>query len=375
VLLKHDLLDHVFSARTRAGGAASVLFGAAAPGGVLNTVSKRPTDTPFKQFKVEGGNFGHAAVAGDVNIPLSDEWAMRLVGLARNSETVVDYIPNDSLYFAPSLAWTPSDDTTLVVQAYALKRETAYIYGVPVEGSLLPSPYGEIPRNRFVGEPDFDRQETRQYALSYHFSHDFTDSLSLRHGLRYLDARNDVPFIGLDGWNATTPSMQDRTAYDNALSSRGVSTDTSLEYKTVTGAVEHTLIGGVDYARYTNHDQWWFAAIDPLDMFDPVYGAQPGTMTYDGDYGGTISRLGVYAQDQVELGNLTVLLGGRHDWAEDTPIGEDTANTSAFTARAGAVYRFDNGFAPFVSFSQSFQPQSGFDNNGNRYEPTRGEQY
>ena len=357
-------------------GASSVLFGAASPGGILNTVSKRPTDTAFREFKVESGNYHHAAVAGDVNIPLSEEWALRMVGQARNGETMVDHIPNDSLYFAPSLSWTPSDQTTLVFQAYALKRDTAYIYGVPVEGSLLASPFGRIPRNRFVGEPDFDRQATSQNAFSYHLTHDFTDQLTLRHGLRYLDAHNDVSFIGLDGWNAVNPRMQDRTAYDNALSSRGVSTDTSVEFRTETGPVEHTVLGGLDYARYTNHDEWSFASVDPLDVFNPVYGSRVGSMTYVGDFGGTISRLGVYAQDQMKLGDLTVLLGGRHDWAEDTPYGAASSETtSAFTSRAGAVYQFDTGFAPFVSFSQSFEPQSGLDNDGERYLPSRGEQY
>jgi hypothetical protein len=38
-------------------GAASVLFGAAAPGGVLNTVTKRPQQEAFREVKVEGGNY------------------------------------------------------------------------------------------------------------------------------------------------------------------------------------------------------------------------------------------------------------------------------------------------------------------------------
>jgi iron complex outermembrane receptor protein len=49
--------------------------------------------------------------------------------------------------------------------------------------------------------------------------------------------------------------------------------------------------------------------------------------------------------------------------------------SNAFTGRAGVVYLADNGLAPFISWSQSYQPQAGTDRVGNRFKPTTGEQY
>lgn len=352
-------------------GAASVLFGAASPGGILNTVSKRPQREAFKELKVEGGNYDHFSVAGDINQPLSPDLSFRLVGVMRDSETWVDFVPNDSWYLAPSLAWTPSDRTSFTLMAHAQERHTKYINGVPAQGSLVPSPYGKIPRERFVGEPGWDKQETEQFSVTGLFSHEFSDGLTFRQGARYLDSENHVPFVALGGWSG---SAKERTAIDNMITTEGVSTDTSLEYKLQTGPLRHTLISGVDYARYTTHDKWWTGSVADLDMFHPVYGSPVGAMDYLGDFGSTISRLGVYAQDQLKVGNLNLLFGGRHDWATDTPAeGGEKEDSSAFTGRAGAVYLFDNGFAPFVSFSQSFEPQSGSEG-GKRFEPTEGEQ-
>lgn len=48
---------------------------------------------------------------------------------------------------------------------------------------------------------------------------------------------------------------------------------------------------------------------------------------------------------------------------------------SAFTGRAGLTYLFSNGIAPYVSYSQSFLPQAGFDSNNRAFDPTRGSQY
>jgi iron complex outermembrane receptor protein len=83
-----------------------------------------------------------------------------------------------------------------------------------------------------------------------------------------------------------------------------------------------------------------------------------------------------------------VLLGGRQDYVvTKTYVRTDdlgqylpepfsfTDRQDAFTGRAGLVYLFDNGVAPYASFTQSFQPQSGTDINGNAFKPTEGEQY
>jgi iron complex outermembrane recepter protein len=47
----------------------------------------------------------------------------------------------------------------------------------------------------------------------------------------------------------------------------------------------------------------------------------------------------------------------------------------AITGRAGAVYLFDNGFAPYASFAQSFLPVLGTNIAGTPFEPETGEQY
>lgn len=355
-------------------GAASVLFGAAAPGGILNTVTKRPQREPFREVKIEGGNYDHFSIAGDLNQPISPDLAFRIVGTMRDSDTWVDYTPNDAWYVAPSLTWTPSDRTSLTLMAHVQERHTAYMYGVPVEGSLLANPFGKAPRNRFVGEPGWDKQETEQYSVTALLTHEFSNDLTFRHGTRYLDSQNHVPFTGLDGWDAATPSEQNRTAYDNLITTKGVSSDTSLEWKVATGPVGHTLLAGVDYARYDTHDLWWFGSAANLDIFNPVYGSPVGAMTYAGDFGSTIGRLGVYAQDQLKFDRLILLFGGRHDWVADTPVGGEERDERATTGRAGAVYLFDNGFAPFASWSQSFEPVSGFDADGKRFEPSHGEQ-
>ena len=47
----------------------------------------------------------------------------------------------------------------------------------------------------------------------------------------------------------------------------------------------------------------------------------------------------------------------------------------AFTGRAGVTYLFDNGLAPYFSYSESFQPTGGTTRAGNAFKPTTGTQW
>ncbi|WP_323166808.1 TonB-dependent receptor domain-containing protein, partial [Pseudomonas bubulae] len=54
---------------------------------------------------------------------------------------------------------------------------------------------------------------------------------------------------------------------------------------------------------------------------------------------------------------------------------KSSLDSEAFTGRVGLVYLFDNGLAPFVSYTESFLPLAGADVNKKPFEPSTGNQY
>lgn len=354
-------------------GAASVLYGAAAPGGVLNVVTKQPQSEPIRELMVEAGNYDHRALAADLGGTVSNGLAGRLVMRARDADTEIDYIPNDTRYVAPSLRWTPNDNTSLTLLAHYNERRTAYIWGVPVEGSLVSSPYGKLPRDRFVGEPDFDEQETRQASFGWLFNHRFADGLSLHHGLRWIDSENHVRFTNLRGPDQNDPRIYQRRAFDELETTRGISADTNLQAEFDGAGVQHKVVVGFDIADHRIGSIWELAPLGALNLFDPQYGAVPGAFAPLSDDRDDQERLGVYAQHQVKTGALTVLWGVRRDEVKSEFNGE-VEKEGATTGRFGVVWELVPGLAPFISWSESFEPVSGRDNDNQRYVPTRGEQ-
>jgi iron complex outermembrane receptor protein len=354
-------------------GAASVLFGAAAPGGVLNVVTKQPHDAHVNEVIAEGGNYKHRALAADLGGAASETLSGRLVVLARDGDTSIDHIPNNTRYIAPSVRWAPDAATSVTLLAHHAERRTAYVWGVPVEGSLLPSPNGKLPRDRFVGEPDFDRQDTRQTSVGWLATHRFTEGLSLHHGLRWIDSENHVRFTNLRGPSAGDSSVYERRAFDELESTRGVSTDTRVQADFDTAGVRHKAVAGIDYSRHHIGSVWQLATLGPLNIFEPVYGAAPGAFAPLFDDQDRQRRVGLYLQDQIKFRGFTALAGVRHDDVRSELNGAGE-KTSATTGRLGAVWEVTPGLAPFASWSQSFEPVSGTDNEDRRYKPTKGEQ-
>ncbi|ODR93783.1 hypothetical protein AUC70_09020 [Methyloceanibacter stevinii] len=70
-------------------------------------------------------------------------------------------------------------------------------------------------------------------------------------------------------------------------------------------------------------------------------------------------QTGIYLQDQMRLGNWIGVAGIRQDWVNIGFEGSPDDHEQAVSGRAALMYEFDAGFAPYVSWSQSFTPQPG----------------
>jgi len=358
-------------------GPASVLYGQLSPGGAINAISKRPTDRPFREINLEYGRFNHKQVSADFGGPITEDGSLslRLTGLLRDADTFIDRFHNNRRYIAPALTWRPTDRTSLTLLTSYQETRTRFVAPMPyavVDNEL-------IDRDRFIGEPGFDRYDTNVYTAGYLFEHAFNDRITFRSNARYFhsDIKWDyLTFGGLAG------NILSRGVSFRREESSGITADNSLEVRFETGPAQHTLLAGIDFYRSTYDRDRHPGTATPLDIRDPDYGNNPIIMrgTNIGDE--TVGRqVGLYLQDQIKLyDRVVLLLGGRYDRSRSRVTSHFTGatqrqNDSALTGRAGLVYLFDNGLAPYLSFSQSFSPEMGTDRQGDAFKPTRGTQY
>ncbi|ODU61519.1 MAG: TonB-dependent receptor [Comamonadaceae bacterium SCN 68-20] len=366
-------------------GAASVLYGASAPGGIINTVSKRPTTERLRELNLELGSFARKQVSGDFGgaLDADGEWSYRLTFLARESDSFINHVPDDRTYFAPALKWQPSARTSLTLLGEYHQDKTAYVYGLPGPGTVLPNANGPMPRNLYTGEPGYDKFHLTRYSVGYLLEHAFNERFTLRHNLRYYHAQNAYNNAGIWGLASDQRTTLDRDAQDRWDRSSATNIDTSLQYQGTHGSVQHTALIGFDYSTPRHETERYNRSGKPLDYYAPVYGQPLGPAVPAGN-SSTLQtkRMGLYLQDQMKIGEKWVLLlGGRYDTLRYDEraffTGEkwaDGEKSNAFTGRAGLVYLGEGGVAPFLSYSESYEPTEGRDREGRRFKPTTGTQ-
>jgi len=128
-------------------GPSSVLYGQMNPGGTVNVITKRPTEETFYEAGVQIGNFGRVQPFFDFGGPAteSNKVLYRVTGLGLKTDTQVETVSVDTLYFAPALTLKPTNDTTLTILAHYLERETGVTSNfLPPEGMILPNKHGRI---------------------------------------------------------------------------------------------------------------------------------------------------------------------------------------------------------------------------------------
>lgn len=169
-------------------GPASVLYGRAPLSGIVNTISKHPTDQPFAEVDVLFGSHNRKQLGLDFGGPANQEGTLlyRLGVLGRDSDTSVRLAEEQRILIAPSFTWRPDDATSFTfISSYQRDPKGGYYGFLPYNGTVVLTRYGRIPRNFFDGSPlenDFDRT---QVAVGYAFVHRFSDNWAVHQNLRF----------------------------------------------------------------------------------------------------------------------------------------------------------------------------------------------
>jgi iron complex outermembrane receptor protein len=359
-------------------GPASALFGKGDVGGVVNRVSKLPRADAVRELGVQVGRYDRRQVMADLGGALGEEqrWLWRVVGVGLDTGTQDSYPDGQRMkqkrqYLAPSLSWRISPQTTVTLQAEALRDDSSddVQYVTAADGSQT---------SIKEGDPSYSRIQTDSDAAGYQLSHEFYNGWKLEQKARYahrsMDKHHILSFFDTD------PDELLRQARHDVESVRESAIDTSVQGTMAAGGISHRLLFGIDYDRNRAEWQRWQGMVASLDMRRPVYGvsiAEPATQSRSKQV--VSEQLGVYAQDQLSFDeHWRILLGLRQDRARthlDDRLGavQDRRTDHATTGRVGASYLVGNGWAPYVSYGESFVPVLAIDDDV-LFSPSRGRQ-
>ncbi|MCK6981638.1 TonB-dependent siderophore receptor [Enterobacter roggenkampii] len=345
-------------------GPSSVLYGGGSPGGLVNIQSKKPQREARTEFGFNTGNRnlkeGYLDSTGQI---ANSDWNYRLLGKATENDDQPHTTRYENYLVAPSVTWQPDSKTRLTLDALAQNSP-----------SLTPSnplPIAYL-RSTYAGKRDYAGDEwsgfkQRQWMLGYSFEHEFDSGWGFNQKARYFDVDTHQSSVYATGTGSEVYQLN-RFAYTTDEDLQSFNIDNQVTKTVALGDWQHHLLAGFDYQKLNAHFHYRYASTTPgMDMRNPdysqisesalgLYTAQKNRLSYQ--------QNGYYLQDQVEFGGLNLLASLRYDDYRSVTTNylqngdKDWVSQDRVTKRLGALYAFDNGISPFISYSEGFAPVS-----------------
>ncbi|MEM9171215.1 MAG: TonB-dependent siderophore receptor [Pseudomonadota bacterium] len=385
-------------------GPASVLYGQAAPGGIVSTVSKvAGRDNLDNEFVLSAGTFDRYQASVDAGFDLTGDGSLtaRFVGVYRDAGTQVDVVSDDALIIAPSLTYTTGRSTITALLNYTDRESDTSAQFLPLaatacgngdvtisEPNVCAGASGqEVDSDAYVGDPNFNRYDTEALTFSLFATHRFNDQWAFEGTARYRDndAQYDqswVSFLG-DGNPRLLPdgTAVGRTWYSAPANSRQLAFDARIRGSFQTGIITHDILAGLNYQDVdTQIDAAFLYALPTtFNIFNPVYDGSevPSAATFDAfrslSENETVAT-DIYVTNNMSIADLVLTAGVRFSTVDSKDAGSDQSDDET-PITLGALYKTPIGLNPYISYAESFRATVGTDVvNGGALQPRRGEQ-
>ncbi|WP_432240938.1 TonB-dependent siderophore receptor [Herbaspirillum robiniae] len=355
-------------------GPTSVGFGMALPGGLVNLTTKRPQADTFFNAGLSYGSYAQKDATVDLNIAPnkgSSKGAFRLLAHVSDQNDPTDHVYFKSQYVAGSYNFDLNAANELSIIASYQHREYIRNQGVPLNWS---EKYG---RGIFVGEPDRP-YKVDVYRVGSNYTHYFDNGWTFKQNFVVSKGSSWTNSVFASG--AAKFPLVARQINNQDKNDVNIAMDNYFQRSFDLGRVKYDIVAGLDTMRERSD---YYQRVDNINAFNAdtlVYGVtsiRPGTASRDVT---TTQDVGAYLRNTIKIDNRWIIgLNGRHDWTRvdvkhllgGAPA---TNNDTAFTGSASLMYRINDAFAPYVSYSTSFMPGTDLGANGTLLKPETGKQ-
>ena len=352
-------------------GPSGMLYGPGEPGGLINYVTKQPTEALEARASLTLGNYDRYGAAGEISGPVAGDGALLArAGVFYERMKPFRYNTRDtSLILDGGLTAKLGDDARVVGQVthFDQRGKGARLRGVPTDdrGHFLASRSWNSNENTDFLNLNATVGQLRLFA-------DPAEGIRLELAGRTFVARERQQYHEAQGLIDTDrdgrPDTSRRELRDQARRTTGTTLSANLSVDRPIAGIGNTLLLGADW--YREHARFWGrtvprTVVPTLSLTDPIYGRSGGRFydldRYPKQFTDTLTtRYGVYLQDQVSLGEHWLLVGGaRYDRYRDVNrINGQRYNGGDWTFRGGLIFKPRPDISLYASWSEGFEPQA-----------------
>jgi iron complex outermembrane recepter protein len=372
-------------------GPASVLYGRSEPGGMINVNTRQPQNRKAIGAELTLGSWGTRRALVEATGPLSDDgtWLGRGAASYASADSARRLVTDRLSALSGELIWQPSAQTRAAFKLDLSRQKYRNDYGVPALGDRPARPGRDVPPDaQYNDAPELSNN--RVNALQF----DLAQKLSSQWQIKAHALASSSRAAQVD----VTPYRLDLATFDDCLARRGqlcryyfsarpdLKSDTmqanvDLIGNLATGGIQHTLLLGVDAYRFKADAVSYFQTLPPIDIRNPLYGQAPPLDPAQALMTPEQSRsrwVGVYVQDQLDLGNglnlVAALRRERNSARYGDPAGKPN-NDGYTTPRMGAVWAFAANQSVYAQYQDSVAANNGRNLRGDALQAERARQF
>lgn len=349
-------------------GPASLLYGIMDPGGIVNTISKRPELYQHGSVTLLGSAYSASKTGADglldITGPIGDQGlAYRFIGYGVSEDYWRNSGRHREMLVAPSLAWYGKDTTVQLNYEHRefispFDRGTAFINGAPLA----------IPKTRRLDEPYNNMWGTSdliQASVEHRINQDWKLFAAYSYNTETFSA-NQLRITGVNATTGVETRSNDGTQGSLSNSSYGTSYISGGFW--LGDMRNEVLFGGDGQYRTIYRDNLIRQAAPSFNVYNPVYGLiGPGTTVSNSDSAQTdkLGQWSLFFQDTLHLTERFAVVGGVRYMDYDQLAGRGKpfrANTDvsadAVLPLGGAIFKVTDQLSLYASYTQSLKPNS-----------------
>lgn len=366
-------------------GPAGLFFGPGSPGGIINYVSKTPGDTSSLRTVLTVGNYDRIGISSEATGPVDKDGIVtyRVGGFYESMDPYRVNTQNKSLIGDGAIAIKTNEGGKLTLQTTIYDNRLA---ANRLRGILTDNAGNFLTDIRWnANEPtDFLNLKSKAYQVRYATA--IGDAVTFDAGVRYFKATETQQYHEPRGFVAGSTDLVAREFRDQIRNVDGLSFTTNLTARIDLLGMEHKFQTGADWYDETSvlNSRILRAGVTSLSLSNPVYTDSARDVARAALLPFTVTdtrtkRQGAYLQDQISLTQALLLVGGvRYDKFEDRVVNGASYKDNDITLRTGAIYKPRKDLSVYLSWSQSFEPQTAASQNedvGGPFAPVTGDQF
>jgi iron complex outermembrane receptor protein len=362
-------------------GPSGLLYGSGGPGGVINLLTKRPTETFQAQASATVGQRGTRIANGDLSIPLATGLGIRVTGEHEQSDHFVRFGEIDRRNFSGVLAYDNDALDVLVRYENLSNRDdgAATRVGLPTTGTLTDRDRLSIDRSTYLGEPALDFQRSFGDIVFAQVGYQVNDAIRVVAAARRTAVNFEQAEIRTLGLVDLDSGLVARTrARELDLSEDQNNARVFGAFDFATGAVTHELIAGVeqfDFDLYVDNRAISNDQIPAINVRDPQY-LPDGTVFVRGPASISTSSdrtRELFVHDVARVGDLTITGAVRRSRTDFESNFADPARLDQTLYQLGATYALTEAASIFAGTSTGFDANSDIattqSQTGERFDP------